>query len=116
MPWWGGLDLRVWQYPDPWLDWMVPCAAVLIVVISYFAAVGALREFVDCVIRHNLAYAQQVQQLDTSGIAPTSHAVGAPTELREDRPAPCLPRDLALSQAPEAARGAGLFKVPRVLV
>jgi aspartyl-tRNA(Asn)/glutamyl-tRNA(Gln) amidotransferase subunit C len=62
-----------------------------------------------------LAYAQQVQQLDTSGIAPTSHAVGAPTELREDRPVPCLPRDLALSQAPEAARGAGLFKVPRVI-
>jgi aspartyl-tRNA(Asn)/glutamyl-tRNA(Gln) amidotransferase subunit C len=62
-----------------------------------------------------LAYAEQVQRLDTSGIPPTSHAIGAPTELREDEPAPCLSRDLAVSQAPEAARGAGLFKVPRVI-
>ena len=29
MPWWGGLDLRVWGYVDPWLDWIVPCAAVV---------------------------------------------------------------------------------------
>ena len=29
-----------------------------------------------------LAYAEQVQSLDTSGIAPMSHAIGAPTELR----------------------------------
>jgi aspartyl-tRNA(Asn)/glutamyl-tRNA(Gln) amidotransferase subunit C len=62
-----------------------------------------------------LAYAEQVQQLDTSGIAPTSHAIGAPTELREDQVARCLPRDLAVSQGPEAARSAGLFKVPRVI-
>ena len=62
-----------------------------------------------------LAYAEQVQQLDTSGIAPTSHAIGAPTELRDDEVTTCLSRDLAVSQAPEAARGAGLFKVPRVI-
>lgn len=24
MPWWGGLDLRVWQKADQWLDWIVP--------------------------------------------------------------------------------------------
>ena len=34
MPWWGGLDLRVWQYPDPWLDWIVPCAVVLIIALA----------------------------------------------------------------------------------
>jgi len=31
MPWWGGLDPKVWQNPDPWLDWIVPCAAVILV-------------------------------------------------------------------------------------
>jgi aspartyl-tRNA(Asn)/glutamyl-tRNA(Gln) amidotransferase subunit C len=62
-----------------------------------------------------LAYAEQVQQLDTSGIAPTSHAIGAPTEWRDDQVTPCLSRELAVAQAPEAARGAGLFKVPRVI-
>jgi len=29
MPWWGGLDLRVWQYFDPWLDWLVPSLVVV---------------------------------------------------------------------------------------
>ena len=24
MPWWGGLDVRVWQKADPWLDWVLP--------------------------------------------------------------------------------------------
>ncbi|MGI8931100.1 MAG: hypothetical protein ACR2FK_01790 [Sphingomicrobium sp.] len=24
MPWWGGLDYRVWARLDPWLDWLVP--------------------------------------------------------------------------------------------
>jgi aspartyl-tRNA(Asn)/glutamyl-tRNA(Gln) amidotransferase subunit C len=62
-----------------------------------------------------LAYAEQVQQLDTSGIAPTSHAIGAPTELRNDEVMPSLPRDVVLAQAPEAALEAGLFKVPRVI-
>ena len=29
MPWWGGLDYRVWQHLDPWLDWVLPCAATV---------------------------------------------------------------------------------------
>lgn len=28
MPWWGGFDLRVWQTPDPWLDWLLPTLLV----------------------------------------------------------------------------------------
>ena len=31
MPWWGGLDPRVWQYADPWLDWIAPTVTVLAV-------------------------------------------------------------------------------------
>jgi aspartyl-tRNA(Asn)/glutamyl-tRNA(Gln) amidotransferase subunit C len=62
-----------------------------------------------------LAYAEQLQQLDTTGIPPMSHASGAPTALRPDTVAPSLPRDLAVSPAPHAAPEAGLFKVPRVI-
>ena len=62
-----------------------------------------------------LAYAEQVQQLDTSGIAPMSHAIGAPTELRPDEVLPSLPREIALAAAPDASPEAGLFKVPRVI-
>lgn len=28
MPWWGGLDFRVWHNVDPWLDWIIPSAMV----------------------------------------------------------------------------------------
>ena len=28
MPWWGGLDPRVWQRLDPWLDWVLPTMLV----------------------------------------------------------------------------------------
>jgi aspartyl-tRNA(Asn)/glutamyl-tRNA(Gln) amidotransferase subunit C len=62
-----------------------------------------------------LAYAEQVQQLDTTGVAPMSHATGAPAGLRPDEIVPSLPRDVAVEQAPQAAPEAGLFKVPRVI-
>jgi aspartyl-tRNA(Asn)/glutamyl-tRNA(Gln) amidotransferase subunit C len=63
-----------------------------------------------------LAYADQVQQVDTSGVsvAPASASTSA-ARLRDDTPVPSLDRDLVLSQAPVADRSAGLFKVPRVL-
>ena len=34
MPWWGGLDLRMWQYADPWLDWIVPSAAAIALALA----------------------------------------------------------------------------------
>jgi hypothetical protein len=39
MPWWGGLDLRVWQSLDPWLDWGAPTVAVIAI-----AAIANLRK------------------------------------------------------------------------
>ena len=61
-----------------------------------------------------LAYADQVQQVDTSGVSMDSRSAGV-DRLRDDVPAPSLDRDVILSQAPAADRTAGLFKVPRVL-
>jgi len=29
MPWWGGLDVRVWPKADQWLDWLLPTLAVV---------------------------------------------------------------------------------------
>jgi aspartyl-tRNA(Asn)/glutamyl-tRNA(Gln) amidotransferase subunit C len=61
-----------------------------------------------------LIYVEQIQSLDTSGVAPTSHVLNRPVD-REDQVAPTLPRSAALANAPDAALEAGLFKVPRVL-
>jgi aspartyl-tRNA(Asn)/glutamyl-tRNA(Gln) amidotransferase subunit C len=60
-----------------------------------------------------LAYADQVQQVDTSSVA--ARPPGADSRMREDVPVPSLDRDVILSQAPAADRAAGLFKVPRVI-
>ena len=62
-----------------------------------------------------LAYADQVQQVDTSvvGIVPAAATDGA--AMREDEPQPSVDRDVVLSQAAAADRAAGLFKVPRVI-
>lgn len=62
-----------------------------------------------------LHYAEQVQAVDTSGVAPTSHVLaGAPVE-RDDVPTACVDRDEALAAAPDGALEAGLFRVPRVI-
>jgi aspartyl-tRNA(Asn)/glutamyl-tRNA(Gln) amidotransferase subunit C len=61
-----------------------------------------------------LGYVEQIQALDTSGVAPTSHVRHQPIE-RADIPHLSLPREAALANAPDAATEAGLFKVPRVI-
>jgi aspartyl-tRNA(Asn)/glutamyl-tRNA(Gln) amidotransferase subunit C len=62
-----------------------------------------------------LAYADQVQQVDTSAVDAAAGLAPAGSPMRDDEPRPSLDRDTVLSQAPAADRGAGLFKVPRVL-
>ncbi|MGE0042177.1 MAG: Asp-tRNA(Asn)/Glu-tRNA(Gln) amidotransferase subunit GatC [Vicinamibacterales bacterium] len=61
-----------------------------------------------------LGYVDQIRTVDTSGVAPTAHVLSRPIE-RPDEPRPTLPRAEALAGAPDAAREAGLFKVPRVI-
>jgi aspartyl-tRNA(Asn)/glutamyl-tRNA(Gln) amidotransferase subunit C len=61
-----------------------------------------------------LHYVEQIQALDTTGVAPTSH-MGHHAPERQDEPHSPLPRTAALANAPDAAHEAGLFKVPRVM-
>lgn len=60
-----------------------------------------------------LAYADEVRQIDTTGVPPTSHVLPRRSRERADEVQPSLPRDESLANAPESA--AGLFKVPRVI-
>jgi aspartyl-tRNA(Asn)/glutamyl-tRNA(Gln) amidotransferase subunit C len=62
-----------------------------------------------------LEYAEQLQEVDTSGVEPTSHPLALTAAQREDVVRPSLPRDESLRAAPESDTAAGLFKVPRVL-
>ena len=62
-----------------------------------------------------LAYAEQVQAIDTSGVPATAHVNAGSRGERDDTPRPSLPVADALANAPEAELDAGLFKVPRVI-
>lgn len=62
-----------------------------------------------------LAYARQVQQLDTSGVPATSHVLSHAPLDRPDEPSPSIDRTRVLAAAPDAAADAGLFRVPRVI-
>src|SRR4051812_44067251 len=61
-----------------------------------------------------LDYANQVQQIDTTGVPPTASIGSGRESDRADVAGPSLDRAEALANAPDPA-GAGLFKVPRVI-
>ena len=61
-----------------------------------------------------LDYAQQLQAVDTSGVAATAHVLGERVE-REDAERPSLAIDEVVGNAPDPATAAGLFRVPRVI-
>jgi aspartyl-tRNA(Asn)/glutamyl-tRNA(Gln) amidotransferase subunit C len=60
-----------------------------------------------------LEYFEQLQQIDTTGVPPMSHAVAITNVFREDEPQPALTPDEALQNAPD--RDNDYFRVPRVI-
>jgi aspartyl-tRNA(Asn)/glutamyl-tRNA(Gln) amidotransferase subunit C len=60
-----------------------------------------------------LAYAEEIQGADTTGVEPTASVVMRHTADRADTVAPSLAPDAALANAPEAQ--APFFRVPRVI-
>lgn len=57
-----------------------------------------------------LDHIAKIGELDLDSVSPTSHVVEVTGALRPDEPVACLPRDVALAQAP-AVSGDG-FLVP----
>ena len=60
-----------------------------------------------------LAYIEKLNELDTSDVEPTSHAVPLVNVMRDDEAGPCLPREEALANAPD--RAGDFFRVPRII-
>lgn len=60
-----------------------------------------------------LDHVASLQELDTSGIAPTSSVLPASVELREDEPRPGLSTEEVLGNAPSKKKNQ--FRVPPVL-
>ncbi|OFV94450.1 MAG: hypothetical protein A3G76_16155 [Acidobacteria bacterium RIFCSPLOWO2_12_FULL_65_11] len=62
-----------------------------------------------------LTYADQLQRIDTTGVPPTASVLTRHPSDRADQVRPSLTLDEAMANAPDAARDAGLFRVPRVI-
>jgi aspartyl-tRNA(Asn)/glutamyl-tRNA(Gln) amidotransferase subunit C len=60
-----------------------------------------------------LKYAEQLNQLNTDGVVPTSHAMPLVNVMREDVAKPSLPIEKVMLNAPDHEDGQ--FKVPAVL-
>ena len=58
-------------------------------------------------------YVNQLQQVNTDGVEPLAHALDIANVFRADEPAPSLPVDTALANAPQ--RRGDFYAVPAVL-
>ena len=57
-----------------------------------------------------LEHVETMNELDLEGVEPTSHVIDVENVLRSDEPRPCLPREVALANAPDATDEG--FRVP----
>jgi aspartyl-tRNA(Asn)/glutamyl-tRNA(Gln) amidotransferase subunit C len=57
-----------------------------------------------------LDHIEKISALDLDGVPPTSHVVDVANALRADEPRPCLPREVALANAPSVDEDG--FSVP----
>jgi aspartyl-tRNA(Asn)/glutamyl-tRNA(Gln) amidotransferase subunit C len=57
-----------------------------------------------------LEHVERIGELDLEGVEPTSHVVELTNVMRADEPHECLPREVALAQAPDATEDG--FRVP----
>jgi aspartyl-tRNA(Asn)/glutamyl-tRNA(Gln) amidotransferase subunit C len=60
-----------------------------------------------------LDHFERLQEIDTTGLAPTNQVIPMANVLREDIVRPSLPRDAFLREAPESREG--FFVVPRIV-
>lgn len=60
-----------------------------------------------------LGYVDQLNELDTTGVPPTSHALNITNVLRDDMARPSLSNEAALANAPQSELGC--FKVPPII-
>ncbi len=60
-----------------------------------------------------LTYVEQLNELDTKGVEPTSHVLDISNVMRDDVPEESLPQERALANAPDKA--AGHYRVPLII-
>jgi aspartyl-tRNA(Asn)/glutamyl-tRNA(Gln) amidotransferase subunit C len=60
-----------------------------------------------------LDHVARIAELELGDVPPTSHVIDVTGALRPDEPRPCLPREVALAQAPAVADDGFLVPSPQ---
>jgi aspartyl-tRNA(Asn)/glutamyl-tRNA(Gln) amidotransferase subunit C len=60
-----------------------------------------------------LGHIETISELQLDGVPPTTHVVEVENALRPDEPRPCLPREVALANAPAVQDGGFLVPSPQ---
>lgn len=60
-----------------------------------------------------LRYMEKLNEVDTTGVSPTSHVGSLETAFREDEARASLPQDEALANAPD--RVGAFYRVPKII-
>jgi aspartyl-tRNA(Asn)/glutamyl-tRNA(Gln) amidotransferase subunit C len=60
-----------------------------------------------------LDHVARIGELNLDDVAPTSHVVEVTGALRPDEPRPCLPREIALAEAPAVSEDGFLVPSPQ---
>lgn len=84
--------------------------------LAALARVGATEEDLERMraqLTSILEHFRVLQEVDTTGLEPTGHAIALENVLREDDPRPSFPREEILANAPAAQEGS--VRVRRVL-
>jgi aspartyl-tRNA(Asn)/glutamyl-tRNA(Gln) amidotransferase subunit C len=86
------------------VDWVAHLARLALSEAELAAMTEQLGAIVD--------YVNRLQQVNTDGVEPMAHAIDVANVFRPDEPAPCLPVDAALANAPQ--RKGDFYAVPAV--
>ena len=81
--------------------------------LARLALSGEEKEQMRTQLDRILGYIEKLNQLDTTGVEPTSHVIPMTNVFREDAVVPSLPREEALGNAPDPREG--FFRVPRII-
>ncbi|MFK7886590.1 MAG: Asp-tRNA(Asn)/Glu-tRNA(Gln) amidotransferase subunit GatC [Gammaproteobacteria bacterium] len=85
--------------------------------IASLARLAVADEQLDAVtdnLSRILDFVEQLQAIDTDGVAPMAHPLGdVPLKLRDDSADPAIDRDRWQAQAPDTAEG--FYRVPKVI-
>jgi len=84
--------------------------------VARLARLEIAEEEIDTMARELSAildHIARIAELDLDQVEPTSHVVEVTGALRSDEPAPCLPREVALAEAPAVDEGGFLVPSPQ---